>query len=1276
LVPEFLEPGSIEVVAYEHPLKTDSRTLRMQAGLRVTEIVRQLQIRDQFLPGVQVVLSLGDRTSLVPLDQWKNVKPKAGALVIVTPLVEGPVAAIIPALIAAAAPTIASSVFGLTVGTLGFALATTAITVVGSLLVNALIPPPAGSPTRDDDNYSITGSSNAVNKYGVFPVVLGRHRMHPPMTARGFTEVQGEDIYFHGRYTFGFGPVALENLLIGTTPLTDFEDVEVEFRNVDQALTEASVEGLSGNVIAWRAGDEAMTLYPDDVAEDSYSVQLIAGATRLDGSSDPSSALWPLLEAVIEAFGNLPEVFYTGEPVIRETRERVTRASVDISFQGLVTFDGDKKKNRSVSIAYRYRKVGGEVWVAAGVEKYSGRSTALLRFTKSIEFPDAGRYEIEVRRITADTDKTTINDESYLTAIRSFRAGEMPSHADISEVAIRIRASDQINGQLDTLNAIVQQLAPVWDGAAWSTPVPVRHPAWVYARALTGPMLKSPVEQSRVQLEDLKSWADEEPHWTCDAVIDQPTPLAEVLDLIAATGRAKRTLRDLQYSVIRDGGAGPVVQHFSPRNSYDFRGKVAFPKEIHGFRVRVISERLEWEQDEIVVYADGYDEVNATEFETLDLTGVVLSKNDVDGGNAWRLGRYHIAQAILRPEEFEWSSDLEHLPCAMGSKVRLVHDVPLIGVGSARVSELTIEAGQISAIKIDEDFGVLPGQYRFRLRTALGELVSANAQAPDQPGNRVWQVTPGDFDTATVQVGDLILVEEVTQESFDVLVTGIFHEGDLQARIVGVPAAPDVLLSDQGLIPAYDPKVTDYSTVLQPALPQVAELFTGKVAAIAQVLGPDLARAGVRLLNNLSGGVAPTGYRMRWRETGQVHWILASDVAGSGVIYTDTLEQFVSYEVEVQSIGRTGYRSRWAQAGTVYALASEEYPGPVENFRIQLLGDQVVLAWDRVNSNVASYELRHSNDAAAGWDQAQQLVPPVEATSVTLPAIAGAYLIKAVSYFGQKSTDARVNTLSSLSARNVNLVETVVAHPDFTGVITGDLRRAGNTLELFSSPNMYDLSNVFDSSNVYTGGEVPISATFELSETVDLGDVFVSRLTANMRGQGFQLDFGISDVDNVFDVVNVFGDVDGQWAVTLQVSTTNDDPAAAPVWSVWTDLVVGDYEARGFRFRVVASVLEASVTAQLSELSITIDMPDRLVAGRDVICPPAGVQVDFDAAFFELPSITVDGQGLPTGARSVRGAVTKSGFFQQFVDAAGDPVAASFDWQAAGYGRQNNGSSL
>lgn len=1208
---------TFDVATYRNPFTDRAAPSQMVEGVSVADIVNGAGIDPRFLMDVQVTISRGLNAYTVPMSDWSKVRPKAGSHVLVHPKEHGAIAGLLlSAILPSAAGFVAGSVFGFAAGTLGYALTYAAVTIVGSLLINALIPPPSApeGPKQDDPNFSITGSSNAENRYGVYPTVLGRHQMFPPKTARGYTEGEGDNIHFRGRFTFGHGPVALETLKIGTTDITDFEDVEIEFLNVDQAQTLSHIPDLAPMVKAWRQGAKKLRLYPDDIAEDSYSVKLAKNTA-----------------------------------VVRATRERAISVSVDVTYQGLVKFDDkNRKQNRSVKVNYRYRRVGTSGWSNAGTETHTGKSTAQLRFTKTIGLPEEGEYDIEVTRLTEDSDDSTVRDDAFLSAIRSVQAGSLPSHEDIAEIAVRIKASDQLNGQLDTLNAIVHQLAPVWNGASWSAPQPVRHPAWIYARALMGPMLKKPVGAARIQLDDLREWVAEEPHWTCDAVIDQSATVAEILDLICATGRARRTLRDLKYSIIRDGGAGPIVQQFSPRNSWGFTGSITFPKEIHGFQVRCISERQEWQQDEITVYVDGYDDSSATEFETLELRGVVLSKNDATGGNAWRLGRYHLAQAILRPEEFSWQCDLEHLRVNMGDKVRLVHDVPLIGVGAGRIRQFeSNKNGTLAAFILDEFMSLAGNSYRICLRRQDGEEQVFKAKPPTSYDGR-WSVSET-VPAAQVRVGDLVSVEEMGVESMEVLVRSITHQGDLKATLTGVPAAPAVLDADQGDIPPYVPVLTKVKPreSLLPGAPRVRGVDLTIRANPARVVAEVEVAPEDRFFvaSHLAVLRKPGGAEIDRREfTGGMVELVLPDVG--------------NYELRLYAKDARGQISAPA-IETLYREAALTVPDAVAGFAINVVEQQAHLTWSAIPDVLVShYHVRFLADGLqGGWERAVDVETQVRGGSLSAPALKGQYLIKAVSIFGQSSAEARMVMSDIDPLAHYNAVLNISEGPDFTGTKGAGLVADGISLTLAAS-----------------GVEGGVSAEYQFADRIDLSEVYTSRLTFTLQAYGFRPDNQLQYWSRLSEVTSLAGVDAASEAVQvgLQVRTTPDNPASgSAVWSDWRDFRIGEYVARGFEFKLVVASTDRDIAVRVDRADVQIDMPDRVLAARDVACPAGGVQITFDPPFKDIPAVFINGQGLPTGAVSERGNVTRSGFHQKFVNKAGQDIAASFDWQAVGYGRES-----
>ena len=68
---------------------------------------------------------------------------------------------------------------------------------------------------------------------------------------------------------------------------------------------------------------------------------------------------------------------------------------------------------------------------------------------------------------------------------------------------------------------------------------------------------------------------------------------------------------------------------------------------------------------------------------------------------AWREGRYHLAQQRLRREIHRTTADFEQLACERGDLVALQHDVIAIGLGSARVCARTEAGATTTALTLD-----------------------------------------------------------------------------------------------------------------------------------------------------------------------------------------------------------------------------------------------------------------------------------------------------------------------------------------------------------------------------------------------------------------------------------------------------------------------------------------------------------------------------------------------------------------------------------------------
>src|SRR5690606_29786433 len=110
-----------------------------------------------------------------------------------------------------------------------------------------------------------------------------------------------------------------------------------------------------------------------------------------------------------------------------------------------------------------------------------------LRRSVVFQVPAPGQYDVRIRRLSPDTDSTQIFDKAYLTGLRTIRYANPVRQAGQALLAMRIKATDQLNGAPDQVNAIAQLIAPDWDEVAeeWITR-PTQNPASIYRHVLQG----------------------------------------------------------------------------------------------------------------------------------------------------------------------------------------------------------------------------------------------------------------------------------------------------------------------------------------------------------------------------------------------------------------------------------------------------------------------------------------------------------------------------------------------------------------------------------------------------------------------------------------------------------------------------------------------------------------------------------------------------------------------------------------------------------------------
>lgn len=764
-----------------HPFTMDHGVVTVHAGQTIEAMLREAAGGE-----VRATLRVEIGGYEVPPALWARVRPKLGTAIHVTAMPAGGGGArkILRTLLLVALTVftagVASGAYlaGVTVLGMGGATLAAAISIVGSLVINALIPPPKppgfGGGSMELGNWNmLTGSSNQAAPYGVIPLVIGQAKVFPPHAAMPYSETLGDTSYQRLLFDLGHGDVDVTDLKIGETPIEDFDEVEYEITKTP-------------------------TLYTGDVSE----------------------------VAVSAAMNDLDVVTRTTAPGIDEI-------SLDIVFQqGLFGLDSQGKDKRVAAVlTVEYRAVGTEPWVAVPVTGLPAgtpatRTTGLTAMGAAIAAAQVGtpnkkpfavgaawsvptgQYEVRVTRGETNwngaAEGSRVGDATW-TVLRSIKHGPA-SNTGTTKIAMRIKATEQLNGTLQTLSCVVHQRIHTYDPLTetWSPEaVASLNPAWVAWWLMTAcPAFIVHAPPERMDLDSFARFAAfcEAHDFEVRGVQDTATTAKRLIDEVLACSLGSLSQRDGKYGVLFDDGNTLPTMVFTPLDSRGFAASRVFTRLPHALKVRFRNPAAYWEQDEIMVLDDGFSyrgvdargvasaDPEPTEFETLEL------RMSCDAHSAWRSGRFHLAQAKFRGTNYTWDTDIANLACTRGDLVHVAHDVTEWGDGWGRVVSLVAGGygGAAATLTLDERVTTEPGEsYSVRIRKADGSSVVVAAVPHSVETDTFYLASL----PAGVEYGDVAVIGQTGIETAKLLITGIEPGADLSARIRAV---------------AYDDRVAPY----------------------------------------------------------------------------------------------------------------------------------------------------------------------------------------------------------------------------------------------------------------------------------------------------------------------------------------------------------------------------------------------------------------------------------------------------------------------------------
>lgn len=338
-------------------------------------------------------------------------------------------------------------------GKIGALAMAAGVSLAGSLLISALVPPPTVQQGRSIRNPgSASADGNTLEANATVPRVIGERRVYPPLAAEPFTWFDGPDEIVEAVYVLA-GPHRINDIRVGSAPIGTLSDVEYEVREgwpgdaplhlaLRQARTEAVQAELRGHTVADSDG-QMLESTTGDISSALPQIQTLAtrdapdeqllhitfpqGLHRNSVETDPLRVPFRLR---IRPLGssewiNLPELHFQAANLrqIRATIRLIWAADATTT-PGAASGEGWVEARRRapgqsaapvvpdwVADSYFYAGSGDDYMSTANLGSTGVQHVILNRYEAAYYLDRAvfapGRYEIEIRR------GTTIRTATY-----------------------------------------------------------------------------------------------------------------------------------------------------------------------------------------------------------------------------------------------------------------------------------------------------------------------------------------------------------------------------------------------------------------------------------------------------------------------------------------------------------------------------------------------------------------------------------------------------------------------------------------------------------------------------------------------------------------------------------------------------------------------------------------------------------------------------------------------------------------------------------------------
>lgn len=1225
----------------------------------------------------------------VPMNLWDRLIPRTGDQILIKAIAQGGgggggkvLRTVAMLALVIAAPYVAPAL-GFATGTLAASLITGAVMIGGSLLINALLPPPkptlpqlsvgSNSKYESSPTYAIAGGRNRARPWEPMTVIFGRHKVVPDLAANYYTEYVGDDQYLNQAFHFGLqaGELDLVDFKIGQTPISNYQGIQLQVSGVDGRLSlfpgnVDTVQGftLQSGVINSRTTERDVTYIAVELAAQLFYIRddggIDARTTQLRIQYRPVGGGWAdigLLQDAVYATHYWSLVVQNNDYWEYDSYERqVTYGSSNYADhypgeQVIIDYDNWGNPRYGTWRWMPHPASLGQPWQGYAPDPLIGySSTPGIRMTGARQEPTRqtvawsvpkGQYEVRVWKESGDVKNSRESNETAVNQILAYQTDEA-SYTGQQRVALRIKATSQLNGAVDEFNAVALARTPVWNGSGWVV-AHTRNPAWWFLNFARGKFIAGKraygagLLDSQVDFDRIKAWAlfCDAKGLTFDYVLDRKVSTAEVLQTIARAGRASPTWQTGKLGVIWDAANLPASAMFGPFNIKAGSFKVDYINEgnVDEVIINFSNESRDYEMDEVRVIVPGA--TSTTNPLQLDLEGCT------NATMAGREANLIAASQIWHRRRTSWETDIEGWVANRGDVVQISHDLTVWGysgrllgrTGNVITLDKHVPSGGTGTLMIRDPDG--------NMRTVSVVSVAGGVDQLTIIGDMSGFALPGDAGFEDIEPMDWAWF-------FDPLATP-----GRRFKITSVEPTQDGVKFS-----AVDDDAEYYASEFNPYLyvpPKDGALLVGLVFSIGFT----------ETLVNVQADVTEV----------QASWVLSRSMSSEVVVSINGQAQPAvrtearsitipakTFDVVTVMVTPIGTTSRGRPLTQTYRVQGLTVPLPTLTSLNSVFRDGLtVLVWDRViDIRQPVYEIR----TGPSWANSRvvAITPSLESLAVGngLYWVAARFSFRGAPIYGQPDS---LQISGATLVRNVLLVQDEA--PGWSGTMTGGAIEFEGALTLSAQGDVFDIADVFTEQDVaWYGGPVASGIyTNAVADQIDIGFVTPVRVDFDIQVSAINLTDDVFLMPDIFTIEDILRGSDLQY-VTIQPQIRQAQVAGE--WTDWKNYAPGLINARYFDIRIILETRDSNVIPFVEKFQWTIDLPDLLQRGEDLTVPTAGVTVTYEKTFHAKPNLQVTIMDAQGGDQAIVTDDTQSGFRIAIIN-AGSPVARTVNWIAQGY---------